>query len=135
MSKNNGKKDKGPDPNNPLDMVMAQREQILDLVATRQKLEASLAAEADLKEVIKQLKEQLGTQKFEQDEIFAYLNKQLVHKSRTVAVLERAGTRAAGAVPPVGLRQPPGGREGNGTRNDRKACAGGRQVREGTCRS
>ena len=46
MSKNNGKKDKGPDPNNPLDMVMAQREQILDLVATRQKLEASLAAEA-----------------------------------------------------------------------------------------
>ncbi len=86
--KKGGKKDKGPDPNNPFDMVMAQPEQILDLVATRQKLEASLAAEADLKEVIKQLKEQLGTQKFEQDEIFAYLNKELVQKSRAVAVLE-----------------------------------------------
>ena len=36
----------------------------------------------------KQLKEQLGTQKFEQDEIFAYLNKELVQKSRAVAVLE-----------------------------------------------
>jgi hypothetical protein len=44
--KKGGKKDKGPDPNNPFDMVMAQPEQILDLVATRQKLEASLSAEA-----------------------------------------------------------------------------------------
>ena len=40
--KKGGKKDKGPDPNNPFDMVMAQPEQILDLVAMRQKLEASL---------------------------------------------------------------------------------------------
>ena len=89
MPKKKGtRKDNVQDLNNPLDMVMAQPNQIFDLVATRQKLEASLAAEADLKEVIKQLKEQLGTQKFEQDEIFAYLNKQLVHKSRTVAVLE-----------------------------------------------
>ena len=39
-------------------------------------------------QVHRQLKEKLGQQKFEQDEIFAYLNKELVGKSRTVAVLE-----------------------------------------------
>lgn len=83
-----GGKTKGPDPNNPFDMVMAQPEQVLELVATRDKLAASLAAEKELAEVNKQLKEQLGQQKFEQDEIFAYLNKELVQKSRSVAILE-----------------------------------------------
>ena len=81
-------KAKGPDPNNPFDMVVAQPEQVLELVATRDKLAASLAAEQELKETNRQLKEQLGQQKFEQDEIFAYLNKELVQKSRTVAILE-----------------------------------------------
>ena len=47
MPKKKGtRKDNVQDLNNPLDMVMAQPNQIFDLVATRQKLEASLAAEA-----------------------------------------------------------------------------------------
>eukprot|EP00277_Geminigera_cryophila_P014737 CAMPEP_0179451662 /NCGR_PEP_ID=MMETSP0799-20121207/35743_1 /TAXON_ID=46947 /ORGANISM="Geminigera cryophila, Strain CCMP2564" /LENGTH=420 /DNA_ID=CAMNT_0021247199 /DNA_START=88 /DNA_END=1347 /DNA_ORIENTATION=+ len=81
-------KDKGPDPNNPFDVVMAHPDQILELVSTRDKLADSLAKEHELKEVNRQLKEQLGQQKFEQDEIFAYLNKELVQKSRQVAILE-----------------------------------------------
>ena len=99
---------------------MAQPEQILELVTTRDKLSTSLKVEKELQEVTfglpsslppsitlsllalafshslslslsqvhRQLKEKLGQQKFEQDEIFAYLNKELVGKSRTVAVLE-----------------------------------------------
>lgn len=86
--KKKGKASKGPDPSNPFDMVMAQPEQILELVTTRDKLSTSLKVEKELQEVHRQLKEKLGQQKFEQDEIFAYLNKELVGKSRTVAVLE-----------------------------------------------
>ena len=68
MPKKKGGKDKGPDPNNPFDMVLAQPEQVLELVATRDKLAASVAAEKELKEMNRQLKDQLGQQKFEQDE-------------------------------------------------------------------
>jgi hypothetical protein len=57
-------------------------------VSTREKLAASQQVEQDLREANRQLKDQLAQQKFEQDEIFAYLNKELVQKSRTVSILE-----------------------------------------------
>jgi len=49
--KKKGKASKGPDPNNPFDMVMAQPEQILELVTTRDKLSTSLKVERELQEV------------------------------------------------------------------------------------
>eukprot|EP00286_Rhodomonas_abbreviata_P000782 CAMPEP_0181288166 /NCGR_PEP_ID=MMETSP1101-20121128/183_1 /TAXON_ID=46948 /ORGANISM="Rhodomonas abbreviata, Strain Caron Lab Isolate" /LENGTH=491 /DNA_ID=CAMNT_0023392261 /DNA_START=147 /DNA_END=1622 /DNA_ORIENTATION=- len=66
----------------------ARPEDILELVAARQKLERSIKARQELTDANRQLREQLGQQKFEQSEIFAYLNKELLQKSKVVATLE-----------------------------------------------
>lgn len=87
--KKGGKKDDGgATSSNPFAQVVAKPEEVLELVATREKLEKSLQAQQELQEIHRQLKEQLAQQQFEQSEIFAYLNKELVQKSRAVAVLE-----------------------------------------------
>jgi hypothetical protein len=51
-------------------------------VTYRQKLERSLKMREELTERNRVLREQLGQQKFEQREIFAYLNKELLQKSK-----------------------------------------------------
>lgn len=56
----------------------------MELASTKDELARAAQEHMGLVEVNKQLKEQLAQQKFEQSEIFAYLNKELVQKSRCV---------------------------------------------------
>jgi len=73
---------------NPFSSVFNDPAQVMELGPTRERLVESEKIKADLQDTHRQLKEQLAQQEFEQSEIFAYLNKELVQKSKQVALLE-----------------------------------------------